>query len=697
MLFCEFSGVGQTDTGLPSDQYKRAVLRHPPSRFSVDFLTSLSKSSGSYNHGMRISPVGGDKLSVSSRGSSQLEYDIWRRWEDCLWFQETLELEYKRAAREKKTRLAQGKGVKSYNGMYKQDMASSWESLPPGPDPNSVAQDIHDHLPRLTKKGTVFRASQSTIEMRQREFRNLVETLFADDMPALIQEIRASNVVTDFFGLWRRDFDVLEISRKGQARNSLTSSIFSSYFSSSTPSLDEPTSPENSMRSLPSSPAKKGSRRPRTSSGSGSSSRASEISEELRYPSSRRLSSTSDQTTLGHRSRRRADSVVSSDSSSAHSDGSSDSSSTTSTTSTTPAIAGDNPILFGHNPLLVNDRPTSILEVLPEEREMLSKSPESYLSSSVWRKTRASPMERKANRITQIVGTPPKISEDQKSVFEDKSETRTVRESWQTTASTDSTASAFLDGLEFSLPNAIKEQKYRASMASISTFMTTDSADAVVPRSPTTPSPNGRFSSPPRPRISVPISMSDFDIYSDVDDDSTSILDAFPRPTSYLPERPETPLGTEFTSPESPDSSRTWFEAPPSPTATVSTFATSTWTISTNNASLSPSGSLSIKAAHGTSIILLRISREITLCELRQRLYNKFVGQEGVPLSQTFCVAFVPPTPVSPNHGRLRSASTSSADRMELQFINSESEWEHLVSTIEGQKITLRILDAPQA
>ena len=127
--------------------------------------------------------------SRSSRGS-QSEYEIWRRWEDCLWLQETLESEYSRAAFEKKVRLQQGKGVKNFNGIYKTDLASSWESLPPGPDPNSVAQDIHQYLPKLSKKGTLFRASQSMIESRQKEFRSLVETLFSDDMPALIKEIQ---------------------------------------------------------------------------------------------------------------------------------------------------------------------------------------------------------------------------------------------------------------------------------------------------------------------------------------------------------------------------------------------------------------------------------------------------------------------------------------------------------------------------
>ena len=365
----------------------------------------------SYQHGMRVCPVSsGDRYTISS--GANIEYDIWRRWEDCLWFQESLELEYKRAAREKKIRLAQGKGVKSYNGMYKQDMASSWESLPPGPDPNSVSQDLHSHLPKLTKKGTFFRAGQATIETRQKELRTLVETLFSDNMPALIQEIRESSLVRDFFGLWRRDYDVMEKEPKG-VRNSLTGSIFSSYFSQSSPSLS--ISPETKPRSLPNSPIKKSSSRHRSSrdrprsTGSGET----EITEVSRYSSShssRRHSGETLETrsTSTYRPRQRALSATSSDSSSsAHSD----SSDNASTSSTAPAIVEDVPYLFGHNPQLANERPSSVLEVLPEEREMLAKSPEKYLDTPPRRKqqrpsTASSALDRKANRSWQVLGTP---------------------------------------------------------------------------------------------------------------------------------------------------------------------------------------------------------------------------------------------------------------------------------------------------
>ncbi|KAF8169759.1 hypothetical protein BJ912DRAFT_998807 [Pholiota molesta] len=555
-MFMSEPVITSSDNGIPSDQYKRAVLQPPP-------LALWWISYGSYHHGMHISPVHpGDVMSVSSRSSrrSIAEYDIWRRWEDCLWFQDTLEQEYSRAAREKKTRLQQGKG----------------------PDPKSVAKDIHGYLPRLTKKGTIFRASQATIEIRQKELRALIETLFSDDMPALIQEIRASTIVTDFFGLWRRDYDNMDRPLKG-----IRSSVSSSNSSSS-----DTTTPA----SLPNSPARRPSR----------------SSTETRYPQSSKRSSmvsidtiSEASTTSPVRPRRRpvSSSSSQSDSSSTHSDGSSDSAS--STALTTPAIAEEVPYVFGHNPQS-GDRPNSMLEILPEERDMLAKSQDFPSASFVGPGLRT-------------------WSEEPTALVE-----RNVRESWQTTDSLDATASEIMDGLNLSLPHPIKDNKYRESLASISTFMTTDSADAVIPAA--------------------------LHIYSDCDNDtdsmlhrqsildSSSILNAFPPRQSprnthrAISDSPSAPV-----SPITPDFGQTSFHRPPSPTSTIST----AYTFSTVTSSVSP-GSISIKAAHNSAIILLRVSREMSLTEVRQRIYNKFVGQEGIPLANDFAIAFAHPTPKSP-------------------------------------------------
>lgn len=208
---------------------------------------------------MRITPFDTDPFDTRSvkSGSSLREYDVWRRWEDCLWFQEILEGEYALMSRQKRSRLAAGKGVKK-NGVYiHSDQAASFESLPPGPDANTIAKDIHELIPRLTKKGTLFRASQSTVDQRGREFEALIRALWQDELPMLIKELRETRLVRDFFGFWRRDLDH-ERKRKSQSskgsnssRNSVSSTAFSMYFSASNISLALP----NAYADLPPSPA----------------------------------------------------------------------------------------------------------------------------------------------------------------------------------------------------------------------------------------------------------------------------------------------------------------------------------------------------------------------------------------------------------------------------------------------------------
>ena len=152
-------------------------------------------------------------MSIASRSTtksskkSYKDYEVWRRWDDCLWFQEALELEYSIQAREKRRRLGQGKGVKK-NGVYLDSkQAASFDSLPPGPDPNSISLDIHDYIPKLTKKSSLFRANQATIDQRQKQFTDLINALFSPSLPILLVELRETHSFRDFFGWWRRDKD----------------------------------------------------------------------------------------------------------------------------------------------------------------------------------------------------------------------------------------------------------------------------------------------------------------------------------------------------------------------------------------------------------------------------------------------------------------------------------------------------------
>ena len=115
---------------------------------------------------------------------------------------------------------------------------------------------------------------------------------------------------------------------------------------------------------------------------------------------------------------------------------------------------------------------------------------------------------------------------------------------------------------------------------------------------------------------------------------------------------------------------------------------------------LSPTGgTLAIKAVHNNAIVMLRTPRTISFEELRKRIYDKFVVQEGVPLSESFSVAHIIPPPT--DHTRSRSNSVSStgtgvANATEMSFITSQTEWEQVVSgTHIMDKLTLRILDTP--
>jgi hypothetical protein len=188
--------------------------------------SALTISTGSSHcFGLRIIPIFGDAHSTKTGGSTRTggsigEYNIWRRWEDCLWFQDTLEERYGVISREKRQRLQAGKGVKK-NGIYIHDRAASFESLPPGPDPKSVAMDIHKYLPRLTKRAALFRVTQQNIDQRQSEFIALIKAFFQEDVPSLIQELRQDRVILDFFGYWRRDYD---LANKERAKRPKTAS-----------------------------------------------------------------------------------------------------------------------------------------------------------------------------------------------------------------------------------------------------------------------------------------------------------------------------------------------------------------------------------------------------------------------------------------------------------------------------------------
>jgi hypothetical protein len=130
---------------------------------------------------------------------------------------------------------------------------------------------------------------------------------------------------------------------------------------------------------------------------------------------------------------------------------------------------------------------------------------------------------------------------------------------------------------------------------------------------------------------------------------------------------------------------------------TVSRSSTPRDFTSREKSSISEDGSISVKVVHDMSIILLRAQRNISFAELRAKVYDKFVQQEGVPLSISFALAFLPPTPIdcSKPRSRSRSSSMSAVERPDpthMRFISSEHEWQHVIASIGRGKLTLRAI-----
>ncbi|KAJ7364212.1 hypothetical protein DFH08DRAFT_930225 [Mycena albidolilacea] len=729
---------GQADGPASPDSWKRAVYRLPPSRFTVEMLPPV-KLGGSYNFQLRVCPIThGDRSSVSSRGSTT-EYDILRRWEDCLIFQDTLEREYSRLAVSKRQRLLAGKGVRK-NGVYlHSDKASSWESLPPGPEPDSVAQNIHDLVPRLTKKGTMFRASQATIDQRQAELTAFIAALWQENVPTLLEDFRKERTVTDFFGFWRRDQDIQKTANKSPSkpRSSVTSSVFSTYFSSD--------SSEDVTR------------------------------------------------------RARAHSSASSDSSSALSSGSARSSigSVQITLDDRPLAFGHNPHQATDNlePLREDSevsrkgrggflsavskrmRRTPADEAGRRGRRSLDEQPARPDS----RASNATTINNRANRESwQTTASGMTFMNDLGLALptdDADDESRSSRMSMASIATFRTDISS--EGVMGVMPRYYVPEPNPARL-STATFMTDVSADAIIPRSPRRPDSRATLSQGSRGHQRTSSIVSDDESVMD-----EYFYDAFPRPCSFIPapqrSRPGTPVPTKpHDSPSSPLPPTKFLEptkvplptspfpsAPPSPlvsdfqrskspslsltpdspripvyprkeflararspspngsvmsasmsimseqssfsdstgsTITPSIYSfysarsniSATTACSSSTASSCGASPLTIKAAHNDSIILLRAEADLSLGEMRRRLREKFLGQESVALSDSFSLVYM--IPASPGKGgRTRSNSLSSASALSdaslVEKIGTEEDWARLRASLDGAKLTLRVVD----
>jgi hypothetical protein len=116
---------------------------------------------------------------------------------------------------------------------------------------------------------------------------------------------------------------------------------------------------------------------------------------------------------------------------------------------------------------------------------------------------------------------------------------------------------------------------------------------------------------------------------------------------------------------------------------------------STSTAFGSPtSEKLSIKAGYNDSMIMLRVPWDITYKAMRERLYNKFVGQEGVPLSDSFKITYLQLMHANPQVDKVSEGSNAiSSEPYQEHLVTSQADWENVTASIEGFKLTLRITD----
>ncbi|CAE6519438.1 unnamed protein product [Rhizoctonia solani] len=219
-------GTGLVSTDSSSSQmYRRGVLIHCPPEFSVDIVPP-AKEGSSWHYGLRIKPLPNpsmsppDGLAADARQKRVKGYEIHRKWEDCLDLQRVLEKEYAALVKARKS-----KGGKKGPSVYGNPLrAASFDSLPTGPDPKTIPNDIHSFVPRLAAKSSLFRGASGSalVQQRSEEFNEFITALFAPGAPSLIDETRQTPVVREWFGFWRRDRDAMR--RRDSERASIAPS-----------------------------------------------------------------------------------------------------------------------------------------------------------------------------------------------------------------------------------------------------------------------------------------------------------------------------------------------------------------------------------------------------------------------------------------------------------------------------------------
>ena len=143
--------------------------------------------------------------------------------------------------------------------------------------------------------------------------------------------------------------------------------------------------------------------------------------------------------------------------------------------------------------------------------------------------------------------------------------------------------------------------------------------------------------------------------------------------------------------------------APHSPSSTEDTPKLPTSPISMRSTSTVSLKSISIKAyITEEAIIVFRAAAETTYAEIREKIFDKFVNQEGISLRPNFPLAYLTPafsrrsTTSSVYSGimRKRTGSIGSTQNNESSLfpIQSQEIWEEVVRDSDG-KLTLRVFE----
>ena len=122
--------------------------------------------------------------------------------------------------------------------------------------------------------------------------------------------------------------------------------------------------------------------------------------------------------------------------------------------------------------------------------------------------------------------------------------------------------------------------------------------------------------------------------------------------------------------------------------------------MSTSTVSLKP---ISVKAyLTEDAIVVFRVAYETTYAEIRDKIYDKFVNQEGISLRPDFPLAYLvpvftrgsPTSPASPGSTRKRAGSVGSptTNQSSLLPIQSQEAWDDIVRESDG-KLTLRVFE----